>query len=801
MTLWLSLFLAWLGPVSSPAVQPAPAAAGDYPIRPVAFTSVRVSDRFWAPRIRRNHDVTIPIAIGHCYRTGRVDNFRIAAEALKGGRGKYLTEFPFDDTDLYKIIEGASFSLQTYPDPALEGRIDSLIAFIASAQEPDGYLYTSRTIDPEHPHPWASKVRWEGDPGGSHELYNCGHLYEAAAAHFQATGKRTLLDVALKNADLLLRDFGPGRLSWYPGHQVVEMGLVKLYRLTGKTEYLDLARFFLDCRRNGGEYNQSHLPVTEQTRAVGHAVRATYMYAGMADVAALTGAPGYLNALDAIWGDLMESKIYLTGGIGAAAGIEGFSAAYELPNLSAYNETCASIGEVYWNHRMFLLTGDGRYMDVLERVLYNGVLSGVSLSGDRFFYPNPLEARGGYGRSEWFGCACCPGNVCRLIPSVPGYAVAAAGRKLYVNLYIAGTASVEMENGTVEVTQETDYPWDGSVSVSLHPRGTGRFAVALRVPGWAREEVLPGNLYRFTEPDPAAWTLTVNGKSARPAMEKGYAVVEREWRAGDRIRLVLPMPVRRVIADSRVAADAGHAALQRGPLVYCAESADLGTGRIRGLVLERGRTPVPAFRGDLLDGVVALNGRAAGFAKRRDGSVSRTEIAFTAVPYYAWANRGAGEMAVWLAESPSALRLPDSTIAFTSRVLASRETASLGALNDQDEPSRSHDPNVRAYDWWPLRDTTQWVAYEFGRTETVRRVRVFWYDDGPSGGCRIPDSWTVSVRDTAGAWRIVSGPSPLASEKDAWNACEFGPAAADAVRLDVRLPKEHSSGILEWAVE
>jgi DUF1680 family protein len=401
----------------------------DYPIRPVPFTSVKVTDAFWAPRIKLNHDVTIPIALKQCYITGRVDNFKVAGHLKEG---KFCTEFPFDDTDIYKIIEGASYSLQTSPDPQLEARIDTLIYYVGKAQEPDGYLYTTRTIDPAHPHPWSGKERWINESNGSHELYNCGHLYEAAVAHFLATGKRTFLDIAIKNADLLVRTFGPGKLAKSPGHQIVEMGLVKMYRVTGKKEYLDLAKFFLDCRGNGSEYSQDNKKVIDQSEAVGHAVRATYMYSGMADVAALTGNMDYLHAIDRIWNDVVTSKLYITGGIGAIGDHEGFGAKYELPNMSAYNETCASIGNIYWNYRLFLLHGESKYYDVLEQTLYNGMISGISLSGDHFFYPNPLESMGQHSRSEWFGCACCPSNVCRFIPSIPGYMYGQTDSRLYV---------------------------------------------------------------------------------------------------------------------------------------------------------------------------------------------------------------------------------------------------------------------------------------------------------------------------------------------------------------------------------
>ena len=601
----------------------------DYPIIPVPFTAVQVNDQFWAPRIRFNHEVTIPIALDQCYKTGRVDNFLFAARIKQGS---FCTEYPFDDSDIYKIIEGASFSLQTFPDKELEARIDTLIVYIGKAQEPDGYLYTNRTIDSTKLHPWAGKKRWEKDPEGSHELYNLGHLFEAAAAHYQATGKSTLLDIAVKSADLLVRDFGVGKLAYEPGHQVVEMGLVKMYRVTGKKEYLDLAKYFLDIRGKGTEYSQDHMKVTEQTTAVGHAVRAMYMYSGMADVSAITGDSSYVGALDKIWDDLISTKFYITGGIGAEAGHEGFGPAYELPNLTAYNETCASIGEVYWNSRMFLIKGESRYYDVLERVLYNGLISGVSLKGDRFFYPNPLGSKGEYQRSEWFGCACCPSNVCRFIPSVPGYMYAHTQKRIYINLYIGSHAEIDLNGNKVNIEQHTAYPWEGQVDFTINPAESRTMELAFRIPGWAKNQPVPGDLYSFTTQDTSGFTLEVNGKTSGFIYDKGYAIISRKWKPGDQVKLTIPMPVRTIKARPEVSADSGRVALQRGPLVYCAEWPDYTDGKV--LDLTAGQNLEAAFMPELLSGVTVL----------------RDNDNFTAIPYYAWANRGPGEMVVWFKE-------------------------------------------------------------------------------------------------------------------------------------------------------
>jgi DUF1680 family protein len=452
-----------------------PSNKADYPIQPVPFTAVKLTDNFWAPRIKKNASVTIPIAFGYCESTGRLKNFEIAAGT---DTGKFQTIFPFDDSDIYKIIEGASYSLQTFPDPKLEQYLDTMINKIGRAQEPDGYLYTNRTIAEKHGgkglHEWAGKNRWEMDSVLSHELYNLGHLYEAAVAHYQATGKRTLLDIALKSADLVNKDFGYDRVKVYPGHQIIEMGLVKLYRVTGEKKYLDLARFFLDIRGpKGRSYNQANLRPVDQTEAVGHSVRATYMYSGMADIAAIENDHAYFNAITKIWENLVYGKMYLTGGIGATGGNEGFAESYDLPNMTAYCETCASIGDIFFNHRLFLLHGQSKYIDILEKTLYNSMLSGVSLSADRFFYPNPLESKGQHLRQAWFGCACCPSNVARFVPAIPGYIYAVTDKDLYVNLFISNEANMLLGKRKVNITQKANFPWDGKVEIEVNPETSG----------------------------------------------------------------------------------------------------------------------------------------------------------------------------------------------------------------------------------------------------------------------------------------------------------------------------------------
>ncbi len=612
----------------------------DYPIEPVSFTDVKFTDEFWRPKLEINREVTIPHILKACEATGRVDNFAIAGGLMKGQQKGH---FPFDDSDVYKIIEAASYSLSVQPDKKLEKHLDELIAKIAAAQDKDGYLYTARTNKSKRLANWFGPRRWSR-LDRSHELYNMGHLYEAAAAHYKATGKRTLLNVAIKNADLLDNTFGPGKLTKWPGHQEIEIGLVKLYRVTGNKKYLNLAKFFLDTRGpNGGEYAQAHKKPYNQTEAVGHAVRATYMYCGMTDVAALTGDRRYADAVEKIWQNVVGKKMYLTGGIGSKGDGEAFGKNYELPNASAYCETCAAVGNALWNYRMFLLTGQAKYLDVFERVLYNGLISGVSLSGDRFFYPNPLESDGRDKRVPWFSCACCPGNLARFMAMLPGFAYAKSGDTLYVNMFAAGKATVKLKGNTVRMTQETWYPWDGAVKMTVEPAKAGKFNIAVRIPGWAKGSPVPGDLYRYIDGDVSPVEFRVNGEVVQPDVKNGFALFERRWNKLDVIEMQIPMSVRRVAANSNVDADRGKIAIERGPVVYCAEWPDNDVNVLELTLADDAVLWTDRFR-NLLNDVVVVRSRV-------DSAGSEHE--FIAVPYYAWANRGKGPMEVWLkTESP-----------------------------------------------------------------------------------------------------------------------------------------------------
>ncbi len=627
----------------------------DYPIRPVTFAEVTIEDTFWLPRMETNRRVTIPFAFKKSEETGRIDNFAKAGGLMAGN----FIGRRYNDSDVFKIMEGAAYSLSLHPDPELEAYLDDLIAKVAAAQEDDGYLFTTRTIDPENPAPGSGDERWS-NLGSSHELYNVGHMYEAAVAHYLATGKLDFLEVALKNADFIASVFGPDKRRGFPGHQEIEIGLAKLYRVTGKEKYLKLAKFFLDERGqeeykemfpetsdfsvyNQDWYLQAHQPVIEQEEAVGHAVRAAYMYSGMADVAALTGDVSYIKAIDRIWENVVSRKIYVTGGIGSRHEGEAFGDNYELPNATAYNETCAAIGNVLWNHRLFLLHGDAKYLDVLERTLYNGLLSGISLSGDRFFYPNPLESDGEYAfnqgattRKPWFDCACCPVNVARFVPSIPGYIYAWQDDVLYVNLFVKSQATVRIGKNLVRLAQETRYPWEGKVRITLNPEETAEFTVYVRIPGWAQNEPVPSDLYSFWQPVEENVVLKVNSEVQAIDMKKGFARLYQKWEKGDVIELDLPMPLRRILTHEKVEENVGKIALQRGPLVYCLEGAD-NEGQVFNKDLPEDFSFEVEFRPDLLGGIDVITIESAD-----------ENVRLVAIPYYAWSHRGIGEMAVWI---------------------------------------------------------------------------------------------------------------------------------------------------------
>ena len=783
--------------------------AQGYPITPVPFTSVKVAPgTFWGQRLEASRKVTIPLAFSKCEETGRYTNFSNAAAHLKDPSKVFkVGGLAFDDTDPYKTIEGASYILQTYPDKKLVQYIDSVLDVIASAQEPDGYLYTSRTQNPQHPHEWAGNKRWSKEEDLSHELYNLGHMVEGAIAHYQATGSRKFLDIAIRYADLVCKEVGPtpGQACVVPGHQIAEMALAKLYLVTGDKKYLDEAKFFLDYRGKTTivhDYSQAHKPVVEQDEAVGHAVRAAYMYAGMADVAALTGDQGYINAIDAIWDNIVTKKLYITGGIGATSSGEAFGKNYELPNMSAYCETCAAIGNVYVNYRLFLLHGESKYYDVLERTLYNGLISGVSLEGNGFFYPNPLESMGQHQRQAWFGCACCPSNICRFIPSLPGYIYAVKDRDVYVNLFLSNTSQLSVEGKKVALSQSTEYPWNGDITLTIDQNAAGQFALKIRIPGWVRNQVVPSNLYQYSDNKRLGYRITVNGqKVSANITEDGYCTLSRKWKKGDKVQIHFDMEPRTVRANNKVEADRGMVSIERGPLVYCAEHPDNPFDIMGALInqspkFSMGRTEIAGTP------IQTLVTQAQTLKFDNEGKLQTEDQTLTLIPYYAWCHRGSGKMRVWLPQDLKATNPSQpATLTSESKVSSSSSVPALSSINDRLVPKDENDRSIPYTHWWPKNSTTEWLAYEFPQESTIQSATVYWYDDGPWGGCRVPLSWRILYQNAQGQWQPVTGADGYPTEKGAPCAVNFDPVKTKAVRLEVVLPSDNSAGVFEWEVK
>lgn len=788
------------------------ASSASSPIKEVDFTNVRLSDTFWAPRIETNRTVSIPSAFHECEVNGRFDNFAIAAGLIKG---EHRGDFSFDDTDPYKIIEGASYSLAAHYDPKLDHYLDSVINIIALAQEPDGYLTTCVTNKCERLSGWWGTHRWEKI--NSHELYNSGHLYEAAVAHYLATGKRSLLDVAIKNADLVCKTFGygEGQITYPSGHPIVEMALAKLYKVTGDRKYLDGARYFVEETgrltngRRPSPYSQDHMPILEQEEIVGHAVRAGYLFSGVADVAALTEDPAYFEAINRIWNNMASRKLYITGGIGSRAQGEGFGPDYELNNHTAYCETCAAIANVYWNYRMFLATGDSKFADVFERALYNGVISGVSLSGDRFFYDNPLESMGQHERQKWFGCACCPGNVTRFMASVPSYMYATRDGDIFVNLYIQSTADVEAGDNKVTLSQATSYPWDGNIAIAVDPEKEGQFALRLRIPGWALESPVPTDLYSFTSKASAPVTLKVNGKEMPLTMKDGYAVVARDWKKGDKVELTLPMDVRRVRANDKVADDRGKLAFERGPVMFCLESLDQPDGTIFDKYIPDGTPVSVSYDPALLNGVATLSGKA-----RKVTAAGEEDVEFKAIPYSTWCNRGAASMAVWIPEAAQyAVATPEPTIASRAQMFSEptelnsdtpAATSNLNwawGYNDQWEPRSSADTSKPYHYWWLRQGTLENVCYAFEEPTTVGSVDIYWLEfDHYDGNYRTPESWQLYYKSDDNRWVPVETADTYGVEKDRYNHVAFKPVKTTALKVAAKLRPGESGGVIEWKV-
>ena len=780
-----------------------------YPINPVPFTAVKVTpNTFWGQRLEASRNVTVPLAFSKCESEGRYKNFEHAAMHLKDPSKVFKVNgvgYSFDDTDPYKTIEGASYILQTYPDRKLRAYVDSVIDIIATAQEPDGYLYTARTQNPADPHHWAGDKRWVKEEDLSHELYNLGHMIEGAVAHWQATGSRKFLDIARRYADVVCKEVGPnpGQACVVPGHQIAEMALCRLYLATGEKKYLDEAKFLLDYRGKTQikqEYSQSHQPVVDQKEAVGHAVRAAYMYAGMADVAALTGDQGYINAIDRIWDNIVTKKLYITGGIGATSSGEAFGKNYELPNMSAYCETCAAIGNVYVNYRLFLLHGDSKYFDVLERTLYNGLISGVSLEGNGFFYPNPLESMGQHQRQAWFGCACCPSNICRFIPSLPGYVYAVKDKNVYVNLFLSNKTELTVGKKKVALSQQTNYPWDGDITITIDKNNVGRFALKIRIPGWVKGKVVPSDLYSYADGKRLGYLISVNNQQLYPEIHD-YITIDRQWKKGDKVQIHFDMEPRVVRANNKVEADRGMVAVERGPLVYCAEHPDNDFDIFSALVnqepqFQLGKAEIAGIP------VVTLTTEAQALDFNKQGKLTVKDQKLTLIPYFAWCHRGSGKMRVWLPQDLKATTpAQPATLASESKVSSSSKVPALSSVNDRLVPRDENDRSIPYTHWWPKKATTEWLAYDFPVAATVQTCTVYWFDDAPWGGCRVPKSWRILYQDAQGQWQPVKDADHYPTVRGAACTVNFTPVKTKALRLEITQPDEFSSGVFEWSVK
>lgn len=773
----------------------APVIAAEYAkLNAVPFDRVEINDSFWSPRIELNQRVTIDRVFDWCERTGRIDNFAKAAGLMDGEfEGIY-----FNDSDVHKAIEAAAHALALEPDPELEARVDGYIKLIAAAQEDDGYLNTYYTlVEPDN--------KWS-DLKIKHELYCAGHLIEAGVAWFKATGKRDLLDVGIRFADLIDSIFGPDKRRDVPGHEEIELALVKLYRLTGEERYLKLSQFFIDERGHTDgrvpqeHYAQDHVPVREQSSVTGHAVRAMYLFSGVADMAGITGDQGYFGALGRIWGDLTRHKMYITGGIGVTGHGEGFASGYELPNENAYAETCAAIALAMYNHRLTMLHADARYARVFEQSLYNGLLSGVSQDGTLFFYRNPLSTHGPEGfnpsggrvgesdrhRQPWFGCACCPPNIARFIPQLGESIYAASERGIYISHYIGSHTQVEIDGQPVSLEIETKFPWGEEAFIHVSPESPAQFELALRAPYWT-----------------SAFSLRINGRAVDAPIRDGYALIERRWSKGDTVQVRFPMPVLRIEAHPNVEENKGRLAIQRGPMVYCLEEVDHSVG-VHHLAVERDQALTAVFKPELLGGVMAIEGKAQ--YRERGNWQNRLyrpadefrETDILAVPYFAWDNRTPGAMTVWLPEHPSLA--PAVTLASRSRLSASHVNSDpLSALNDQIEPDASNDESIPRFTWWNHKGTREWVQYEFDEPRIVDAADVYWFDDEGEGECRVPEWWRLLYRD-GGEWHAVPFVDEYPVHKDGFIPVSFGPVQTDALRLEARLQDGCSGGLLEWRV-
>lgn len=797
----------------------------DYPLKPIPFNEVRITSNFWRPRLVTQRKTLVPFAFDRTQ--PGVAHLEAARDYLNGIEQKDHRPHRFIDSDLYKVMEGAAYLLQLERDPELEETLDDLATLIAGAQHENGYLYPSHTTgvgkerDMMGDSPYTFIVH-------SHELYNVGHMYEAAIAYYRATGKKKLLNVAEKSAQHINKVIFEGDSKYNggkpvmqaPGHQEMELALVRLYRVTGKQLYLDMARKFLEIRGKtyvpDGEgvmaptYAQQHAPVTKQSEAVGHAVRATYQYSAMADVGTLTGDPAYGEALDRIWGNITDTRMHITGGLGAVHGIEGFGPKYELPNADAFNETCAAVGNVLFNYRMFLLTKDAKYLDVAEVALLNNVLAAVNLEGNRFFYVNPLDADGKYpfnhgtaGRAPWFGTACCPSNMARLLPQVPGMTYAHDDNELFITFFAESSTQVEFNGVPVAIEQATDYPNDGKINISLNPAKPTTFRLKLRIPTWTQDQFVPGDLYRYADSVSGGIKLQVNGKAVDLHVVKGFTTIEREWKVGDTVTLTLPMPVRSNVCHPSVEANHNRLCFTRGPFVLCAEGVDNG-GATQRFFFEK--LPI-TIRSKPYETAVKygsfIQTRVPGYTINNQGTSKRASVVLT--PYYAWNNRGTSSMTVWFPRKkemavfdPNALPKESIFTQLTASYTSKLDT--VNAIGDGKEPEWSSGNKVPRWTSRGQNGKPQWVEAQFEGTKAIRSIGVFWMQD--NFDVKFPKSWTIEVsRDGQWVPFELYTTDRYDTRANQYNVVHpAAPLKCDAIRIKMTPQEEAAVGILELQV-
>ena len=800
--------------------------AADYPLKPVPFHEVEMTSAFWRPRLETQRTVLVPFAFGKT--EPGVAHLQAAADALAGKKTDDHRPHRFIDSDLYKVMEGAAYLVKLRDDPKLEAKFDAIVDVIAAAQEPNGYLYPSHTTgvgaekDMMGDKPYQFVVH-------SHELYNMGHMYEAAIAYYQATGKDKLLKVAEKNAVHVNKVFFEGDLKYNggkpiqqaPGHQEMELALVKLYRVTGKQLYLDMARKFLEIRGityvPDGEgvmsptYAQQHRPVAKQTKAVGHAVRATYLYSGMADVGVLAGKTAYAKALDHIWANITDTRMHITGGLGAVHGIEGFGPEYELPNADAFNETCAAVGNVLFNYRMFLLHKDAKYLDVAEVALLNNVLAAVNLAGNRFFYVNPLAADGKYpfnhgtaGRAPWFGTACCPSNMARLLPQVQGMTYAHDGKNLYVTFFAESATTVKMGDEEVAIRQATAYPNDGKIRINLDPTKPVDFALRLRIPTWTGKQFVPGKLYQFANAEPAAWTLKVNGKSVEAKVEKGFAVIDRTWKRGDRVELNLPMPVRLNTCHPNVEANHDRVALTRGPFVLCAEGVDNGGVTERYFFEKLPKLAGAPVKTLSIESGSFIQTTVPASALTATGGTKSQPLVIT--PYYAWNNRGPSSMTVWFPRNKAMavydpLALPKESVFKAITATHTSPLDTVNAIGDGLEPRWSSGNKVPRWTSRGQEGKPQTVTASFLGPKKIRSIGVYWMDHYQHP-VKFPKEWKIETLHS-GQWKPFElyTTDRYDTRANQYNVVHpAAPLTCDAIRIHMTPRDAMAMGILEMKV-